>query len=204
MNKYTDKTPDIKKLIREQCNSGDIFMISSAIFNDLPNFGIWSGSAKLEHHHYGDHGLSTHTFEVITLMLKTKEVLNLNIRPDHIILAGLFHDVGKMWDYSRKFRIPKTLDMMNPFDRGGWEGTDHKREIHHISRSGLVWSKAVDKYDLYKEHHDDILHAILAHHGRREWGSPVAPHTKLAWLLHTCDQISARMDDCDKCDVLDH
>jgi 23S rRNA maturation-related 3'-5' exoribonuclease YhaM len=45
---------------------------------------------------------------------------------------------------------------------------------------------------------DEVTHAILSHHGQREWGSPVRPATKLAWILHTCDMMSARVNDCDK------
>jgi len=52
------------------------------------------------------------------------------------------------------------------------------------------------------ELHDKVLHAILAHHGCREAGSPVAPKTREAWLVHFCDGISARMDDADTWDII--
>ena len=48
----------------------------------------------------------------------------------------------------------------------------------------------------FTDEHDEVLHAILSHHGRREYGSPVSPSTRIAWLLHLCDSISARMFDC--------
>jgi 23S rRNA maturation-related 3'-5' exoribonuclease YhaM len=35
----------------------------------------------------------------------------------------------------------------------------------------------------------------MAHHGRREWGSPVSPATPTAQLLHQSDMTSARMND---------
>ena len=37
-----------------------------------------------------------------------------------------------------------------------------------------------------------------AHHGIRAWGSPVSPNTQLAWLLHLSDNLSARLNDCDR------
>jgi len=202
MNKDKNYIEDIKLLAHTLTNVGAVLRISDAIFYDLTEFGYWSGAAKPEHHHYGDYGLGRHTYEVINLMLTCKSVLQLNIPSDHIFLAGLFHDIGKLWDYKRKSPFSEKDSPKNPFNSNAWEGTLHKREIHHISRSGLLWSKAVDKYRFYQDDHDDILHAILSHHGQREWGSPVAPHTKLAWLLHTCDQISARMDDCDRHDIV--
>jgi 23S rRNA maturation-related 3'-5' exoribonuclease YhaM len=61
-----------------------------------------------------------------------------------------------------------------------------------------VWSKAVDNMGTsrYKDMHDNVLHAIIAHHAWREWGSPCTPDTRLAWLLHLCDSLSARLNDC--------
>jgi 23S rRNA maturation-related 3'-5' exoribonuclease YhaM len=55
---------------------------------------------------------------------------------------------------------------------------------------------------LYDRYHDKVLHCILAHHGCRAWGSPVAPSTREAWLVHLADAISARADDCDRVDML--
>jgi 3'-5' exoribonuclease len=55
-----------------------------------------------------------------------------------------------------------------------------------------------------KINENNVLHNILAHHGQRAWGSPVAPATKEAWILHLADNLSARLDDCDKHDILKH
>jgi 3'-5' exoribonuclease len=37
---------------------------------------------------------------------------------------------------------------------------------------------------------DTVAHAILAHHGRHEWGSPVAPATPEATVIHFADMLS--------------
>jgi 23S rRNA maturation-related 3'-5' exoribonuclease YhaM len=58
--------------------------------------------------------------------------------------------------------------------------------------------------ELNTRYHDSVLHAILAHHGRREAGSPVAPKSRIAWLVHLSDQISARMADADTLDIIGH
>jgi 23S rRNA maturation-related 3'-5' exoribonuclease YhaM len=47
---------------------------------------------------------------------------------------------------------------------------------------------------------DNITHNILSHHGQRAYGSPVFPATREAWVLHLADNLSARLDDCDKHD----
>lgn len=84
---------------------------------------------------------------------------------------------------------------INPASEG-WCAVDHKNKIHHITRSAIVWNSASER--LQSCERDEVTHAILAHHGRREWGSPVIPQTRMAWLLHLCDGISARIDDCVK------
>ena len=85
-----------------------------------------------------------------------------------------------------------------------WGSAPHKRMIHHISRSGLVWShnSSLD-VGINEKYHDAVLHAILSHHTAREFGSPVAPKSRTAWLLTLCDNLSARMADCETFDVLD-
>lgn len=168
--------------------------ICSIVLDD-PRFKIWSGSSKAFQHHYGNHGLLIHTAEVVSLCLENNGLYNKNkIDEKKLFLAALFHDSGKMWDYSPNEGDPDTIA------ESPWIGTNHKRLIHHISRSNMVWCETAITHQLDQELKDDITHAILAHHGLREWGSPVAPKTRLAWMLHLCDGISARMNDADKWD----
>jgi 3'-5' exoribonuclease len=98
-----------------------------------------------------------------------------------------------MWDYEK---------VGGPWTGEEWVGTNHKRLVHHISRSAIEWSKAVETTNSCRDIEESVLHAILAHHGRREYGSPVAPNSRLAWILHLSDQMSARMNDCDTNDMI--
>jgi 23S rRNA maturation-related 3'-5' exoribonuclease YhaM len=41
-----------------------------------------------------------------------------------------------------------------------------------------------------------LLHIVLSHHGKLEWGSPVLPRTAEAILVHFCDILSATMHTC--------
>lgn len=148
-------------------------------------FANWSGSSKPNQHHYGRYGLVIHTHEVYTFANQINKTAKYPVNTQYLFLACLFHDFGKIWDY----------EPIEGTDFKEWQGTEHKRKIHHISRSAIEWSKAKDKFS-FVDPNDEVLHAILAHHGMREWGSPVAPATKLAWILHLCDGLSARLDDC--------
>lgn len=165
-------------------------VVASVVLSDQ-RFAFWSGSSKPELHHYGDGGLAQHTYEVVEIGLAQLPYFNrlngLRVDPKLYFLAALFHDAGKMWDYRK---IPDC-------DVACWTSAEHKYMIHHIARSAVVWTQATATCDhhLTSGQQDEVLHAILAHHGRREWGSPVSPQTGLAWLLHTADMMSARMND---------
>jgi 3'-5' exoribonuclease len=185
MNKCVE---ELQALAQQQ--SLGVSAICHEVF-DRPEFGECSACEHPEGHHYGLGGLAKHTYEVVTLCMKNADIISGFGNPvDCVVLflASVFHDVGKIYDY----RLDLNLK---------WVGTVHKRKIHHISRSGLIWSKAVDKTGLFTAIHDDVLHCILSHHGRREWGSPIAPLSREAWILHLCDGLSARSDDCYRIDL---
>ncbi len=208
--------PFLMSELKNLAKKYDVEKVADVVLSNI-KFPVWSGSSKPHQHHYGESGLILHTYEVIKLCIQTNHLyadLNstLCVNDDQLFLAALFHDSGKMWDYEPKCEVykelistPRKIDLsslhesvIKEIDFSEWEGTDHKRKIHHISRSGLVWQKAAEYSPFPEFYNDEILHAILSHHGLREWGSPVAPATRLAWMLHLCDSISARLNDCDK------
>jgi len=181
--------------IEKTANDLGVGHIANEVIGD-GRFYLWSGSSRKEQHHYGKHGLVRHTAEVIMLCLANDAILGCGMDHRELFLAALFHDCGKMWDYASL-----SDDGQQNYDN--WVSTPHKRSIHHISRSAIQWNLAAEKWELTKSPAidvDEITHAILAHHGQRAWGSPVAPKSGLAWMLHLCDGISARMDDCDSWD----
>ena len=187
-----------KQHLIDRANNLGVYDIASVVIAD-PRFELWSGSSKEHQHHYGKGGLIKHTCEVVELCFANFNLLKsstfchiIDIDPIELYLSALFHDCGKMWDYE-------------PIDEEytKWRGTEHKRSIHHVSRSVISWNHACAFHIFkYAKYADSVTHNILSHHGQREWGSPVMPKTKAAWLLHLCDGISARMNDADKCDFV--
>jgi 3'-5' exoribonuclease len=155
---------------------------------DLPQFPIWTASASKGTHHYGQGGLAFHTLEVVQLCARNNQYFS-TVRQDVdevlLFLSALFHDVGKIWDY-----IPLDHAYLE------WQNAPHKYHIHHITKSGLIWMNAVKETGHFHPSSEDVLHAILAHHGFKEWGSPVTPQTRMAWILHLSDALSARVTDC--------
>lgn len=149
-----------------------------------------SGASEKGSHHYGKHGLVTHVHEVMVngfaLVLCNQGFYNFSfLDKQEFLLSVVFHDYGKIFDY----------EALNK-EMSEWGPTRHKRVIHHISRSALFFSEMAKKHNLDVDLTDKVLHNILSHHGCREWGSPVSPATRIAWLLHLSDMVSARLYDC--------
>lgn len=177
MNTAVDKLRNIAKEF-----SPEVIALAEVVLGN-PDFGTWTGSGGEGQHHYGTGQLAQHTLEVVDLCLVTNDYyhsLGKGVPKDLLYLAALFHDLGKLTDYELK--------------EGVWTSAEDKYKVHHISRSAIAWSKHTDDLTwLTKEQKDEVLHAILAHHGRREWGSPVEPRTRMAWLLHLSDNMSAKI-----------
>jgi len=208
MNYDAYRIPELREMAKE-LGVADI----AEVVLSHPHFGVWTASNNISKHHYGKGGLQHHTWEVCKLCLETakfhstisKEPIDLKI----LFLGALFHDVGKIWDYEpytyrfdeeSQGTVPDKPSQEPITNTTEWWGTQHRRKIHHISRSASVWQKAVAECTSYLSIEDDVLHCILSHHGLREWGSPVMPKTREAWILHHCDSLSARMNDCDSWD----
>lgn len=174
-------------------HGSEIFKLARHVLDD-PRFAIWSGSSSQYTHHYGPGQLAQHTMEVADLCALNNAYYSRPVRDDLLFLAALFHDAGKMWDYEP---LPPEGERKAYQE---WQSTDHKSKVYHISRSALIWQAAFTKDGdfLSTADSDEVLHAILAHHGQLIWKSPVTPKTKMAWLLHLSDSISARLDDCIK------
>lgn len=185
------KTLDPVTRLKMIAESYDVHSVCNVVLDD-PNFAKWSASSHENLHHHGDGGLALHTYEVLSLCLKNS--FHPELREEKmlqaIVCAAIFHDYGKIWDYHQEMDPVKNVMV--------WKSTPHKHKIHHISRSAIEWSHACTIHPTPDPSiNDEVLHAILAHHGQRAWGSPVEPQTRLAWLLHLCDNMSARMNDCD-------
>lgn len=175
-----------------------IFDLANVVLHD-DDFYKWSGSCHKGQHHYGTGQLAQHTLEVLQIMFAVHDTLPYELDKDVMFLSAIYHDIGKTYDYGRR----TSLDV-ETFSKKEttWYGTDHKRNIHHISRSAMIFHHEATLLGLDWKLMDKILHCILSHHTRREYGSPVAPNSREAWLLTLSDNMSARMYDCETWDYI--
>ena len=134
--------------------------------------------AASNNHHAFRNGLLYHTvsmLEVASFLLKHYN----NIDKDIILTATLFHDLGKVKELSGLLPIEYT-----------YEG----RMLGHLVIAVNIINNVATKLKL--ENNDKVIaveHAILASHGKYEYGSPVLGMSKEAILLNFIDDLDAKM-----------
>jgi 3'-5' exoribonuclease len=162
---------------------------------DTPEF--LTHPASLSHHHAYEGGLLAHTVEVCDIALGISSLTcNKNLtkpwaKHDILIAAALWHDFAKVREYYRvggRGRHDSIDDETLPVE---WHQSDYAKRIHHIPGSTIKFTLAARESGVDESVIEAIQHCILAHHGRKEWGSPVEPQTIEALVLHQSDMISA-------------
>ncbi|MEF9438494.1 MAG: HD domain-containing protein [Candidatus Mariimomonas ferrooxydans] len=125
-------------------------------------------------------GLLVHTTRVMNLCAEVyrehehKDSINIEI----LMMAALMHDYGKAFEYDK--------DEEDKFFR-----TETSKLQGHIYRSAQV---AEEIFELPRDAMEKMVHCILAHHGRLEFGSPVEPKCLEAVILHCCDYLDAHLN----------
>ena len=136
-------------------------------------------AAKMMHHACLG-GLLEHSLSVAGLALKISEHYP-RLDRDLLLAGALLHDLGKV----REFSYASV-----PFDY-----TDQGRLIGHLVLGAeMVRRQAENVPELAPARLDQLLHLILSHHGRHEFGSPCLPMTSEAILLHHLDDMDAKME----------
>lgn len=140
-------------------------------------FFKWPASCG-KHHSY-DGGLIDHSWQ--TALTAYNIAWNYPQVNRHIVVAAAFlHDVGKLGCYDKNIVDDK------------WIKQRANALFHHIPLGYGMLLKHLDKYpEITQESKDNFLHCILAHHGRKEWSSPVEPSTPEALIVHSADMVDA-------------
>jgi 3'-5' exoribonuclease len=128
--------------------------------------------AAKKYHHAWVGGLLEHTLAVVRLC-SFLAGQHPELAHDLLLTAAILHDVGKATAYT----AGPILDL-----------TDEGKLIDHVVEGALIVQTAIDGTDGFPQGlRNRLLHAILAHHGALERGSPVQPKTLEAVALHHAD-----------------
>lgn len=150
---------------------------------------FWSWPGSLSHHHDYKGGLAKHTFEVAAELQGIS-----GLDQDIAITSAIWHDFAKIYDYdfiSGDF-TPTAPERFVCDDDGCWIQTAYYKSIRHISGSAIEFVVEARKHGVSAGHEEAVVHCILAHHGRPEWGSAITPRSREALALHFSDMLSAQ------------
>lgn len=133
-------------------------------------------AARMMHHAYIG-GLLEHTLSMASLanMLAAHYPY---VNKDLLLAGTLLHDMGKTEEYG--------ID-------GSFDFSEDGRLVGHIVRGVIMIEQAAAELDFPPEELRQLVHLILSHHGKLEWGSPVKPKTIEAILLHQIDLLDSRV-----------
>ncbi len=151
----------------------------------LPAF--WTLPAAAKNHHAYRGGLAAHTLEVVAFALHIAEAYPCGaVDVDVLITAAVWHDHGKQFEYE------PNADPDPEAPAFTWSGGFYARGLTHIPGGAIDFAVAAEAAGVPADLRMQVCHAILAHHGIREWGSPVSPMTIEAHILHMADNLSAK------------
>lgn len=144
-------------------------------------------AAKSFHHAYNA-GLLEHVWSLTKVcgMLADHygeyyRALNPPLNKDLILSAAIVHDIGKLAELA-----------YDPFEAG--YSTPGQLLGHIVMGRDMVRDVARGIEGFPEETLLLLEHAILAHHGKKEWGSPVLPQTLEALLLSFADDFDAKIN----------
>ncbi|MFH2036460.1 MAG: HD domain-containing protein [Candidatus Zixiibacteriota bacterium] len=143
---------------------------------------LHASAGKLWHHSFigglAEH--STNVTEICLALARRYEFLD----KDLLIFGGLFHDMGKIYQYN----ITSYIDY-----------SDEGRLVGHINSAD---SKIVQQAKQIENFPEMLLlklrHLILSHHGQIEFASPVTPQIPEAFVLYYSDEIDSKMGAIDR------
>ena len=101
------------------------------------------------------------------------------INADLLVAGVILHDFAKVHELSYRTRFDYTT-------RG--------RLVGHIPMGAQLVREVGEQAGTPDDLIMHLEHLVLAHHGKQEYGSPVAPATPEALLLHQIDMIDSRMN----------
>lgn len=157
----------------------------------LNNKDFWIKPAAVSHHHDYLGGLCQHSCEVASIaydmayrMVKLEKA---NINLDLILTGALMHDIGK----TKLYDLEGVRPVYNSF-YGLYE---------HLVQGVLMVREYTRDNGLYEGNEGKIAlldHIILSHHLKKEYGSPVNPQFKEAFIVHSADALSSHYNKIEK------
>jgi 3'-5' exoribonuclease len=174
--------PQLKARLKERIDSVTEPNLSRLLHNVfdkefMEEFSRCPASIMLHSNELG--GLLYHTLNVADHCMLAWEHYK-EMDRDLLLAGALLHDVGKV----EAFKVTTNIDQT---EAGKFLG-------HLVLGMDLVKAKIRELGDFPDELENKVLHIILSHHGRKDWGSPVEPAIPEALTVHYADDFDAKLD----------
>ena len=133
-------------------------------------------AALMMHHAYVG-GLLEHSLSMVPFCRLAAQRYPM-VELDLLIAGALLHDLGKVHAYEPRAVFPLT---------------DEERLVGHIARGVVMVEEAIARIPGFPAGlRQQLIHLLVSHHGKLEWGSPVPPRTLEAVFLHQIDLLDSR------------
>lgn len=161
----------------ESIQSNEIKKLVKSIYCDPQIAGkIKLHPAAIEYHHNWIGGLVQHMLEMIAYC-ELAASMHPNLDKDMLIAGVLLHDIGKLEEINVSSRIM---------------GSKKGQLLGHLALGFHLVSKKMEELDISEDTRDKILHIIVSHHGRLEFGSPKVPMFPEAVVIYYADEMSSK------------
>ncbi|MBP3399059.1 MAG: HD domain-containing protein [Erysipelotrichaceae bacterium] len=161
----------------------DLKTVLMRLFAETESDNFFNWAAAIGMHHAEEHGLLYHTVSMLKhaekLADSAKETFGVDVDRHLVATAIILHDYFKIKEYR-----------MNDAGRG--EVTKFVILGHIQMASQFIGYLYYDK-TISEELYLQLSHAVSAHHGELEFGSPVVPATIEAFIVHMADMFDSRM-----------
>lgn len=136
------------------------------------------GAAKGIHHNFRG-GLLWHTVRMLRMALEGIKVYS-SLSSDVVIAGTMLHDIGKLIE-------------LETDDFGDSVYTVGGQLFGHLLYGYETVKKELEDCGVSKELKESVLHVLVSHHGKLEWGAITAPHSAEAFFVSQIDMIDAMM-----------
>lgn len=127
-----------------------------------------------------------HIYWVLDNMAKSMtEKGDRNVDRDFILASIIWHDIGKIHEYTIEGKI----------DRHPLTGI-----VEHRVIGPLMFQKFIEEEDISLDEKEywHFMNILSSHHGKVEWGSPTMPQTTEGWLVHLVDFVDSQFQGTNK------
>jgi 3'-5' exoribonuclease len=133
--------------------------------------------AAISIHHNWVGGLLEHVLEVLRYCELSAELFP-ELNKDLLFTGAILHDIGKLQEMEMTARIKGT-------NKGMFSG--------HVLLGSIIVSNKMNELKIDEETKNKILHMIVSHHGKMEYGALKEPMFPEAVTLHYADESSSKI-----------